>query len=362
MAMRTVFSTPIARDVYEDFPGSGTFLHYEGNQGEHGKRCRTEAREEYRRFSELEQSLTIFSRAWWLDAAAGTDDWDAALIRRGDAVDAAMPYVQRRRLGLTLLGQPALTQHLGPWLCKSQPQSKPAARAAHERGLMQALIDRLPAFDHFAQNWHAVRTDWLPFYWNGFAQTMRYSYLLAGLDSPESAWRGLQHGARNECRKAARRFGLQVRDDLPLDVFLTLNRQTFARRGLTVPYADSLVRRLDAACRLRECRKIFIAVDAAGLPHAGVYIVWDAHSTYALMSGSDTALRASGAASLCFWAAIRHAVRTTGRFDFGGSMMKPVERFFRSFGAQQVPYFCISKTPSLLLRMRSGLLKELRAI
>jgi hypothetical protein len=80
------------------------------------------------------------------------------------------------------------------------------------------------------------------------------------------------------------------------------------------------------------------------------------------MSGIDTALRTSGAASLCFWAAIKHAACTTGRFDFGGSMMKPVERFFRSFGATQIPYFCISKTPSLLLRMRQGMLKEMEML
>jgi hypothetical protein len=360
MAQRTMhmaISTMTARDVFENIRDVETLLQKGARKNE---RVSADTREEYCRFSAQEPSLPIFSRAWWLDAAVGEDGWSAALVTRGHAVAAAMPYVQRRIFGMRLLGQPPLTRHLGPWLCASH--GKPAARMAYERELMQALIDQLPAFDHFAQHWHAGRTDWLPFCWNGFSQTMRYSYLLDGLDLPERAWSNLQHGARNECGKAARRYGLRVSDDLPLDVFLGLNRQTFARHGLTVPYPDSLVRRLDAACGLRACRKIFIAVDAAGRPHAGVYVVWDQDATYALLSGTDTALRTSGATSLCFWEAIKHAVRTTGRFDFGGSMMKPVERFFRSFGAQQIPYFCISKTPSLLLRMRRGLLTELGAI
>jgi len=36
-----------------------------------------------------------------------------------------------------------------------------------------------------------------------------------------------------------------------------------------------------------------------------------------------------------------------GVFDFEGSMIEPVERFFRSFGAQRVPYFGITKNRHL---------------
>jgi len=36
----------------------------------------------------------------------------------------------------------------------------------------------------------------------------------------------------------------------------------------------------DAACATRGCRRILIAEDADGCRHAGVYIIWDANSTY----------------------------------------------------------------------------------
>ncbi|HYD78291.1 MAG TPA: GNAT family N-acetyltransferase [Paucimonas sp.] len=315
-----------------------------------------DAKEAYRRFSEREPGIPIYSRGWWLDAVAGPDAWDVALVRKGDDIRATLPYVIRRRYGLTVLGQPPLTQNLGPWL--DVQRAKPAARMADEKELMQALIDRLPAFDHFAQNWHYGRTNWLPFYWNGFKQTTRYCYLLTGLISPQRIWSGFHHNARNECHKALQRHRLRVRSDLPIDVFLKLNRRTFERQGMDVPYSDELVRRLDAACAQRGCRKTFIATDPDGRPYAGVYVVWDENGAYALMSGADPALRNSGAASLCFWEAVRHAAGFTARFDFGGSMMEPVEHFFRGFGAHQVPYFCVSKTPSLLLRARQSVLGE----
>jgi hypothetical protein len=83
--------------------------------------------------------------------------------------------------------------------------------------------------------------------------------------------------------------------------------------------------------------------------------VWDEQSAYGLFSGIDPALRNSGGASLCMWSLIKHASTVTKKFDFSGSMMEPVERFLRSFGATQVPYSNISKTPSRLLRMRQFL-------
>ena len=60
------------------------------------------------------------------------------------------------------------------------------------------------------------------------------------------------------------------------------------------------------------------------------------------------------------WEAIQFASTVTQRFDFEGSMMEPVEKFFRAFGATQTPYFSISKTPSRLLKTAIFLRELLR--
>jgi hypothetical protein len=315
-------------------------------------------KEFYREFSQKESSLPIFSRDWWLDAAAGPDAWDVTMVRKGDHVLAAMPYVMRRRFGLKVLTQPALTQKLGPWI---RPiEGKPSHRLATEKELMQALIDQLPVFDHFIQNWHYGRTNWLPFSWKGFQQSTRYTYVVTGITDTEQVWARMEDNVRNHCKKAVSRFKLEVRDDLPLDTFLELNRLTYRRQGLAVPYSDDFVRRLDEACAQRGCRRLLTAIDPEGRRHAGLYYVWDENSAYGLMAGADPALRNSGANSLCHWEAMKHAAQVTQQFDFAGSMLEPVERFFRGFGAIQLPYFKITKTPSRLLRVREGLLFVMR--
>jgi hypothetical protein len=227
---------------------------------------------------------------------------------------------------------------------------KQASRLARQKDLMQQLIEALPPYDHFSGNWHFTQANWLPFYWAVFSQTTRYTYRLPDLSDRQKLWSGLRENIRTDIRKAERRFGLHVRVDLGLDAFFPLNVQTFDRQGKKVPYTRDEVSRLDDACSRRSARKIFIAEDSQGRAHAGVYVVWDQHSAYYLMGGGDPELRRSGATSLCMWEAIKFASTVTQSFDFEGSMMEPVERFFRAFGAEQTPYFAVSHTPSKLLR------------
>lgn len=305
--------------------------------------------DQYRTLCATEPSIPLFSQAWWLDATAGEKGWDVALVEKGGAIVAAMPYVPRKRHGFTLLGQPALTQTLGPWL--REAAGKSSTRLAQQKDLLQALIEQLPPFDHFTQNWHWSLGNWLPFYWAGFQQTTRYTYILNELGDEQALWQGLQENIRREIKKASSRFHLRVRTDFSVGDFLHLNRMTFDRQGMALPYTEAFVHALDQACAARQARKIFIAEDEQGRRHAGVYIVWDQNSAYYLMGGGNPELRNSGATSLCMWEAIKFAATVTQRFDFEGSMIEPVEKFFRAFGAQQTPYFSVSKTPSRMLKI-----------
>lgn len=304
--------------------------------------------DKYRTLCTQEPSIPLFSQAWWLDATAGEGAWDVALVEKCDAIVAAMPYVPRKRHGFRLLGQPALTQTLGPWL--RETEGKSSTKLAQHKNWLQALIAQLPPFAHFTQNWHWQIGNWLPFYWAGFEQTTRYTYILHTLGDESTLWQGFRENIRTDIKKANNRFQLRVRDDLTVDDFLVLNRMTFARQDMALPYSESFVHKLDQACVARQARKIFIAEDEQGRRHAGVYIVWDGNSAYYLMGGGDPELRNSGATSLCLWEAIKFAATVTQRFDFEGSMIEPVEKFFRAFGAQQTAYFSVSKTPSRILK------------
>ena len=77
----------------------------------------------------------LFQQPWWLDAVA-PGAWDAAIVTKDGEIVGRLPYVRMRRFGLTILGQPLLTQFLGPWIKPGTGKSSHSAGARardHER-------------------------------------------------------------------------------------------------------------------------------------------------------------------------------------------------------------------------------------
>lgn len=281
---------------------------------------------------------SIFQQPWWLDAVA-PGQWNEIILKRGEMVAARMPYVVRKKYGFTGIVMPMLTQTLGPWLRPSTARYH--NQMAEQKAFLNDFISQLPSVDFFSQSFSPQITNWLPFYWAGYQQTTRYTYRIEDLQDQDKIWGHFAKNLRNSVRKAEKL--VVVRDDLGLDEFLRLNDLTFARQNRTAPYTHEYVRRLYDACVKHNTCKLFFAEDAQKRVHAAHFVVWDSNCLYALMGGEDPELRMSEANSLVFWEIIKFTSTVSQIFDFEGSMIEPIEHYFRSFGAVQTPYFHITK-------------------
>lgn len=278
-------------------------------------------------------SHCLFQEPWWLDAVA-PGAWVSLEVRRGQELAARMPIVLRRKYGFRIIRQPPLTPTLGPWI--GPGGGSVAKQLSEQKKLFNELIDQLPRWDYFQVNFNHRISNWLPFYWRGFEQTTLYTYILQDTSKLDRIWRGLQESVRRNIRSAEKQ--LSIRTDLPVSAFLDLAELTFARQGQNLPFKRSLFCRIDEACAVRGARQVFFAEDAERRLHAAIYLVIDSEYVYYLLGGADPQLRSSGAQNLLFWEAIKFASETGRRFDFEGSMIEPIERVFRAFGAVQVPY------------------------
>jgi hypothetical protein len=282
---------------------------------------------------------SLFGEPWWLDAVA-PGAWGEVVLRNGNEVLARHPYVTRSRAGVGMLTHPPLTPALGPWIAPSGGGY--ARRLATEHRRMEELIALLPPFDIYRQQFAPEVTNALPFQWAGFDAEVRYTYRLDDLSDLDRAWAACRQNVRANVRKA--RAVMDVRDDLGLDTLLRLTVTTLRRRQAPVAFTRSMMQRIDAAAAARGARRMLFAVDAHDRVHAALYLVWDARTAYYLMGGTDHDLGAGGAMSLLMWEAIRFASGVASAFDFEGSMVRPIERFFRSFGARQVPCLYVKKS------------------
>lgn len=284
---------------------------------------------------------SIFAHRWWLEAVA-PGMHEILEIKKNGGLQAAWPVVHRDADGAKHICMPALTQKLG--ILFAPANAKPAEVQSTRQELTTELIDELGDSASFHQNYHENFTDWLPFYWRGYVQTTRYTYVLEDISDLTALWNGMRSNARRDIRRAER-LGIRIKDDLEMARFVDLNRKTFARQGREPLASDELIYRLDAACCSNAGRKIFAGVDSQGRVHAAVYVAWADNTAYYLMGGTEPELRASGAQLLALWEAVKFANSVVKRFDFEGSMLPQVEHGFRELGAKQLPYFSISKLP-----------------
>jgi hypothetical protein len=253
-----------------------------------------------------------------------------------------------------MLTQSSLTQTLGPWV-ETSP-AKPARALAREHELLAELESKLPPAQGFSQQFSPSMLNALAFHWAGYRLEARYTYRLHGLRSSGDLWAALRDNVRREIRKARKR--VEIVDDLGVDRFHDVLSKTYERQAIATPHSLAELARLEAACTARGAGTMLFARDDEGQVHAAVWVVWDRNGAYYLLAGAAPSLRTSGASSLLAWEAIVRAGQHADVFDFHGSMLQPVERFFRAFGAQQTPYLSVTKMSSALrlaLTARSGL-------
>jgi hypothetical protein len=299
----------------------------------------------------------IFSQPWWLDAVA-PGRWGQVIIEKGGELFARMPYVLSKKRGRTDITMPQLTQTLGPWL-RPYP-GKEAKRLSEEKQLMTELIDQLPQFSYFSQNLHYSTTNWLPFYWKGFQQTTRYTYVLEDLTDLDAVFSSFTRAKRKNMRKAAKL--VTVKQDLPAKEFYDNHVLTLAKQGEEIVYSFDLFQRIHQASYVRQAGKTFYCVDDDDNLHSAIFVIWDIDSAYYLISSIDPDFRNSGSATLLIWEALQYLADKTQKFDFEGSMIEGVENSFRSFGAQQVPYFQVTKINALSVKVRKDVRSWIRLL
>lgn len=299
----------------------------------------------YRAFCRSQLDMPIFSKDWYLDAVYA-DEWEVVTVKRNDKIVASMPYFLKKKAFFKYVAQHSFTQTMGPYIV-------PEFRYMNmEIKLMKELIAQLPDFDGFEQNFYHGITNWLPFKWEGFEQTTRYTYVIEDITDTEKVWNGFESNFRNRIRKAE---GLvEVVTDRSLEDFYNTVKMTFDRQNMKMSYDLSFLESFDSRLYM-ECRnKIFFAQDKkTGEIHSVLYLTLGDKYAHFHQAGENPELRNSGAGMLLIWEAIKYASQEEKLqgFDFQGSVIPSIEKIRRKSGAIQKPYFRVWKYNSKMYKL-----------
>ncbi len=299
-------------------------------------------------FCDKNKDLPIFFKYWWLDATCGKDNWDVIFVKKKEKIIAVFP-VFIKNIGIyKSITNPLLTPRLGVWINYPDNQ-KYTSKIGLENEIFSEIITRLPKHKIFTLNFYYNLNNWLPFYWNNFKQTTKYSYIIDDLSDLEKVFANFKSNIRNKIRKAEKLVNIEFSDDL--QAFYNVNKLTYDRQNKKIPYTFEQIKKIDDACVKNNSRKILLAKDSDNNIHAGLYLIFDNNYSYQLMLGINQNYASSGAASLLIWEAVKFSSTITKHYDFEGSIVKNIETFFRSFGGKQVPYYKIMKYNSLILKL-----------
>jgi hypothetical protein len=286
---------------------------------------------------------SIFEQPWWWNAVTN-QNWDVIEVKNGNELIARLPYYITKRLGRNIITLPPLTQTTGPWI---KPLiGKPVNNLARRKEILDELIEKIPKKMNIDLYLNSENFYILPFRWHGFKYEPTFSYRIKALNDVNTIFSCFREAVRRQIRKAEKE--IVVRDDSSIDVLLTMQDKTFKRQDRINPYPKDLVSKLDESCCTHNARKFLTAIDAKGVVHAAAYFVYDTNVCYYLMGGADPEFRSSGAQSLLLWEGIKFAATVSKQFDFEGSNVEDIERAFRSFSADFVINYRITRLNPLL--------------
>ncbi len=259
------------------------------------------------------------------------------------AVVGGIPLPRARRWGLELIHPPVLAPYLGPVFDLSGAQAN-SERLSWMRQCGELLARHIANFDSFRCTAGACAPDLQGLLWGGFRAELAYTFRFSAAGA-KSAAEGIARKHKQQLAKA-HRMNLSVSREDNVAKLLELSTQTFTRQGLASPYHPDAVKRLWATAQERGQAQIYLARTVEGEAVAALLTVHDRRTTYQIISGVDTAHREVPGPYAVLWQAVQDALAAGRDFDFEGSGLRGVERFYRRWGAAAVPVWKIEKAGS----------------
>ena len=307
-------------------------------------------KDRYRELCVERKEIPLFMQSWWMDVVCNENNWDVLIFERNSQILGVHVYCFIKKLGFRIIIQPQLTQYNGIWLDYSHNKSGNEV-ISFEKEVMTGLIKQLELlkFGYYDQNFHHSITNWLPYYWNGFEQTTRYTYQILNISNIDTCFQQFKASKKSHINKAKKK--IRINFELSGEEFYNHIQHNLKGIGQKVNYSKELFMRIYDACQSRNQGCIISAFDDEMNFHAALFIVWDENSAYNLISTINPEYRSSGATSLLFFEAIKYMSGKSKLFDFEGSMSENIEKSFREFGSVQIPYFRIRKFNSICFKI-----------
>jgi hypothetical protein len=238
------------------------------------------------------------------------------------------------------------TPHCG--LFYSNPALSPASKAGTDKKVIELISEYLRQqkfkFIQFYLPFQII--DAQPFIWAKYTVTPKYTYQINLANTEETLFNNLTSEKRKSIRKAEsdhlkieRVTDFKIIEKILLNTFI-INKIKFDLNIFQkILYEFSNDQNAYAFAAYNDINEIL----------AASFCLYDKTTAYYLAGGINHENSHHGAHVSCMWQSIIYAKSLRiSTFDFEGSMIKNIEKYFREFGGELIPYFEIKNVSKLL--------------
>lgn len=297
--------------------------------------------EKWDEFVEESPHGNIFNKSYWLRKVS--NGFKILIAEENNKIvgGIALPSMYSK-----LYKAPKLTPQLGVVLFNPDKKQKYCSVLSKEMDITEELINNLPKFKQFNYNFSYNYTNFLPFIWNGFDVNIKYTYVIEDLTDLEKVYSNFDYNVKSMIKRANKN-NLKLTDEFGIKEFYEINKKTFDRQNIEMPYTLDFLMELDNTLNEKGNSKIFFALNDNNEIIAGAYILYDDNCAYYLMGGADPEFRNTGAQTFLIWESIKFASTVSKKFDFEGSMIREIEKPFRRFGGTQKIIYNVYKSDKI---------------
>ena len=296
-------------------------------------------KELYREFCLRTSDLPIFMQDWWLDAVCAGKQWDVLLsFNKNGEIQAAMPYLLRKRAWMKYIVMPQQTQIGGIWISDvALPDNVDRLTEICQDFTRQlAELGLSYYYQHYPIGSNAIES----MRTLGFKIKERITYRiedLSNLDQVISAF------SKNKKRQLQKALSLHAETNMNIEDFYRFHVRCLQEQGKQISYTREFLLVLERKTSRLQQSQIISIHNADNEILAAAFLVWDKNSMYYLIPCYDLKHKDSGASALLVLESIKLARKQGVVFDFEGSMIRGVANHYKQFGGARTVYYSVEK-------------------
>lgn len=296
------------------------------------------AKEEYILFCKQNSYLDVFFQPWLLDCTC--EKWDVLIYKQADGSQAFMPYNKHKKYGFTTIVSPHLTAHNGVIFdYKGEDKTRQVFEDKAYSYFAKQLKDmQIAACFYTLQSSNTYPQELLDY---GFEIKRRVTYK-TDLNN-QNLLQSFSSRRRTQIHSASKYITIS-KCNLSISEVYSLLCQTFVRQGIKIPYNESFFSKLLQTLRSHNQGEVYQALDREGNLHAILFAVWDKTTCYNMATTTIDKYKKSNALALLHYTImLEMQTKKLAFYDFEGSMIEPIARYFKTFGSKQYEYFSLVK-------------------